>query len=109
MKRKFQEIINTPAMVVPSMTTQEIHLTLLEASVEYVKNNLNLETLSELASKIKRFMGKRGEDNTQIDNILGNIADISSQGSTKEKKTVYINAMLLGSIEQISSTPLPII
>jgi hypothetical protein len=59
MNHKFQEIIETPAVVVPAMSTEEIRNTLFEASVEYIKQNLPLETLVLIATKIQYFMGMR--------------------------------------------------
>jgi hypothetical protein len=77
MNSKFEGIISTPAMVVPAMTSEDIRTTLLEASVEYIKNNLSLETLILLATKIQYFMGMRGADSIQTSNLISQITELS--------------------------------
>lgn len=93
MSNKFQEIIATPAMVVPAMTTEEIKTTLLEASVEYAKKNLSLDTLVLLASRIQSFMGLRGGDITKITNILSNIIDLSDNKKDTKKTGMFVETL----------------
>ena len=77
MNSTFQAIIATPAMFVPAMTTEEIRNTLLEASIEYIKKSINLETLTLLASNIQHFMGMRGSEEAQLTNVLNRIVTSS--------------------------------
>jgi len=76
MTSKFQEIINMPAVVVPNMTTEQIRSTLLESSIAYMQKKISLETLILVASKIRQFIGMRGEDGREVSNTLAQILSL---------------------------------
>ncbi len=99
MNNKFQEIIAIPAIVVPSMSIQEIHIAILEASLEYIKGIIDLETLTVIATKMQYFMGMRGEDSRQIENILSQIGELSD----RKKMHTLIDTMLIDSVTNIST------
>jgi len=93
MNTKFQEIIEIPAMVVPAMSTEEINHTLLEASVEYIKHNLSLETLILIATKIQYFMGMRG-NGTEIANALSKITELATKNTYRKNADIFIDSIL---------------
>lgn len=102
MNSKLQEIITIPAMVVPSMSTDEIHQTILETSLEYVKGNLPLHMLIIIATKIQYFMGIRGEDSTQVVNMLSRITELSHTNAQQKKLDVFIESILYESGDSVS-------
>lgn len=80
-------------MVVPAMTTEEINLTLLDASVQYIKKQITLETLTLLAAKIHCFMGLRGEKSVEIDDLIAQITQLTHQ----QKTDLFFDSTLLKS------------
>lgn len=94
-------------MIVPSMSTEEIRIAIFEASVEYVKGTLDLQTLITIANKLQYFMGMREEDSTQIINILSEITELQSTFVDKKKIKMFIDAMHLESVDKLSIASVP--
>jgi hypothetical protein len=98
MNSKFQEIIATPAMSVPGMSTEEIRIAVLEASLEYVKGSLPLQMLAVIATKIQYFMGIRGEDSTHVQNMLSKITELAQNHIAPKEAVIFIENMLFESV-----------
>jgi hypothetical protein len=100
MNSKFQEIITIPAMAVPGMSTEEIRIAVLEASLEYVKGSLPLQTLTAIATKIQYFMGIRGEDSTHVQNMLSKITELAKNHTAQKEAVIFIENMLFESVNK---------
>ncbi len=101
--KKFQEIIDYPGMVVPSMSEEEIRVSVLEAVLGYVEGDFPLETLTTITAKIQYFMGMRGASNTQIANALTKIISLSSHKSLHDNGNDFISNSLVEAIDELSS------
>ena len=72
-----QLILSYPAIIVPSLSEEDIQTRIVEAIQIYLKEEMSLEILLNMADSIHLFMGMRENQDTEIINALTKIDELS--------------------------------
>lgn len=104
-QNKFQVILSYPAMIVPSLTEDDMKITILEAILAYLEDDLTLATLVSLATTIQQYMGMREKDYNELHEGLAQITSLSQYLNTDKKSVLNkINETLVDALDSFSKS-----
>ena len=98
----FVSVLQNPSDVVPSLSNNEIYTILVDSIRAYINQDIGLETLVDIATKIKLFNGIKEDTDDYIDEALIRLVKLSKYLKSSGKNIEIINKILIETLDRLS-------